>query len=131
MREAVDLLQVDRIDHGNACISDPALVRDLVKRGIPLTVCPLSNLKLKVVPLLEAHPLRAMLDAGLHVTVNSDDPAYFGGYVAENLIRCQDSLGLSQDDIAVLARNSFSAAFIPPAEAARDMGLVETFIAKS
>lgn len=127
VREAVDLLEVDRIDNGNACMDDPALVRELVERKIPLTVCPLSNLRLKVVPSLEAHPLRAMLDAGLRVTVNSDDPSYFGGYVGENLIRCRHSLGLSMEDVATLARNSFSAAFIPPNEAARGISLVDAY----
>ena len=131
VRDAVDLLGVDRIDHGNACMNDPALVRELVERDIPLTVCPLSNLKLNVVPSLEAHPLRAMLDAGLHVTVNSDDPSYFGGYVTENLLRCHHSLGLSMNDIATLARNSFSAAFVSPVEAARGISSVDAFIVKS
>lgn len=127
VREAVDLLRVDRIDHGNACMNDPALVQDLVDRAIPLTVCPLSNVKLKVVSSLESHPLRAMLDAGLRVTVNSDDPAYFGGTVAENLIRCHHSLGLSKDDVATLARNSFSAAFVSREEAARGISLVDAY----
>jgi adenosine deaminase len=127
VREAVDVLKVDRIDHGNASLQDPELVRELVERNIPLTVCPLSNLKLHVVPTLEAHPLRAMLDAGLRVTVNSDDPAYFGGYVSENLLRCQRSLGLSMDDIATLARNSFSGAFVPATEAAQGISLVEAY----
>ena len=128
VREAVDVLKVDRIDHGNTCMHDPALVRELVERKIPLTVCPLSNLRLKVVPSLEAHPLRAMLDAGLHVTVNSDDPSYFGGYVGENLIRCYHNLGLSMDDIATLARNSFSAAFISPSQAAEGISLVDAYL---
>jgi adenosine deaminase len=127
VREAIDVLGVNRIDHGNACLKDPAVVRDLVERAIPLTVCPLSNLMLGVVPSLEAHPLRAMLDAGLHVTVNSDDPAYFGGYVGENFIRCQRSLGLSSKDIATLARNSLSAAFLPSDEATRWISRVDAY----
>ena len=121
------MLKVDRIDHGNACLNDPALVRELVERHIPLTVCPLSNLKLNVSPTLEAHPLRAMLAAGLCVTINSDDPAYFGGYISENLLRCQRSLGLSMEDIATLARNSFSAAFVPAADAAQAVSSVNAY----
>ena len=93
VREAIELLDVDRIDHGNACLDDPALVRELAARAMPLTVCPLSNVRLKVVPSLAAHPLRAMLDAGLCVTLNSDDPAYFGGYVNDNFIQCRHALG--------------------------------------
>jgi len=127
VREAVDVLKVDRIDHGNACLNDPALVRELVERHIPLTVCPLSNLKLNVSPTLEAHPLRAMLAAGLCVTINSDDPAYFGGYISENLLRCQRSLALSTEDIATLARNSFSAAFVPAADAAQGVSSVNAY----
>jgi adenosine deaminase len=127
VREAIDVLNVDRIDHGNACLNDPTVVRDLVERAIPLTVCPLSNLMLNVVPSLEAHPLRAMLDAGLHVTLNSDDPAYFGGYVAENFIRCHRSLGLSLEDIATLARNSLSAAFLPADDAAQWISLIDAY----
>ena len=89
VREALELLHVDRIDHGNACLADPDLVRELAARRIPLTVCPLSNLRLKVVPSLEEHPLKAMMAQGLHVTVNSDDPPYFDGYVTENLLACR------------------------------------------
>jgi adenosine deaminase len=130
VREAVELLDVDRIDHGNACLDDPALVRALVARGTPLTVCPLSNLRLKLVGSLAAHPLRAMLDAGLCVTMNSDDPAYFGGTVNDNFIQCRHALGLSVDEIVTLARNSLNAAFVPPEEAARTMALLNTYIAK-
>src|SRR4051812_11653796 len=86
VREALELLHVDRIDHGNACLADPDLVRELAVRHIPLTVCPLSNLRLGVVKDVARHPLKAMMAAGLHVTVNSDDPPYFGGYVTENLL---------------------------------------------
>src|SRR5262249_42269111 len=113
VREAVDLLQADRIDHGVACMDDPALVRQLAARGTPLTVCPLSNGRLKVPPSLTAHPLRAMLEAGLNVTINSDDPAYFGGYVTDNLAQCRDALALSDAQLALLARNSLTACFLP------------------
>jgi adenine deaminase len=131
VREAVELLDVDRIDHGNACLDDPVLVRELAARAIPLTVCPLSNVRLNVVPSLPAHPLRAMLDAGLCVTINSDDPAYFGGYINDNFIQCRHALGLSADDIVTLARNSLAASFVPPAEAARNIALLDTYVANS
>lgn len=131
VREAVDLLDVDRIDHGNACMDDPALVRDLAARAIPLTVCPLSNLRLKIVPSLAAHPLRAMLDAGLAVSVHSDDPPYFGGYINDNLNESQRSLELSRHQVATLARNGFAAAFIPPDERARGIAAVDAWCARS
>jgi adenosine deaminase len=119
IREALDVLHVSRVDHGNAALADPALVRRLRDERIPLTVCPLSNVRLRVVDSLAAHPLRAMLDAGLLVTVNSDDPAYFGGYAGDNLQRVADALGLRDETLATLARNSFEAAFIEaPARAA-------------
>ena len=127
VREAVELLGVDRIDHGNACLDDPALVRELAARRIPLTVCPLSNLRLRTVALPERHPLKAMMGAGLHVTVNSDDPPYFGGYVSENMVECQRALGLAAEDIAELARNSVTAAFIPPDEAARALARIDAY----
>lgn len=114
--EALDLLGVDRIDHGNRSLEDDALVRRLAKDRIALTVCPLSNLRLQVVKDLRQHPLRRMLDAGLTVTINSDDPAYFGGYVNENFAGVGTALGLSEDELATIARNGFSASFIPAAE---------------
>ncbi|HET7880704.1 MAG TPA: adenosine deaminase [Acetobacteraceae bacterium] len=129
VREAVELLEADRIDHGNACLDDPALVRELAARRIPLTVCPLSNVRLKGVPSLAAHPLRAMLDAGLFVTLNSDDPAYFGGSVNDNFIQCRQVLDLSLDEIAMLARNSLVAAFVPPAQAAAGVALLDAYLA--
>lgn len=128
IRQALDL-GADRIDHGIACLSDPGLVRDLAERKIPLTVCPLSNLRLKVVPSLSQHPLKALMDAGVHVTVNSDDPPYFDGYVSENLIECQHALNLSRDDIVTLARNSFNAAFISPDEAAAAQTRIDAYVA--
>jgi adenosine deaminase len=121
VREAVELLHVQRIDHGNACLDDPGLVRMLAERQVPLTVCPLSNLKLKVVPSIDAHPLRKLMDAGLCVTVNSDDPSFFGGYVNDNYIACQAALGLGRGEVVALARNSFVAAFMPQAQ--RDAAL--------
>lgn len=112
VREAIDLLKVSRIDHGNNSLNDEELVHELVKKQIPLTVCPLSNLKLKVVSDMKNHPLKKMLDAGLLATVNSDDPAYFGGYVNENFFAVAVALNLSKEEITVLAKNSFKASFL-------------------
>ena len=112
VREAVDALGVDRIDHGNRALDDPALTAELARRRLPLTVCPLSNHRLGLVTDLRRHPLRAMLDAGLMVTLNSDDPAYFGGYVNENYQVMQDRLGIDDATLALIARNSFLAAFL-------------------
>jgi adenosine deaminase len=128
VREAVELLEVDRIDHGNSCLDDPDLVQEIVKRKLALTVCPLSNLRLKGVPSLEQHPLRKLLDAGLRVTVNSDDPSYFNGYVSENLIECQRALRLSNDDIVRVVRNGFEAAFITEEQRHRFLTAVDTYV---
>ncbi|MEJ0017703.1 MAG: adenosine deaminase [Acetobacteraceae bacterium] len=130
VREAVEVLDVDRIDHGNSCLDDPALVRELAARGTPLTVCPLSNLRLKGVASLAVHPLRAMLDAGLCVTLNSDDPAYFGGTVNDNFTACRQALDLSADEIVLLARNSLAAAFLPPAEIAALVARLDAYLAQ-
>src|SRR5262249_47235882 len=111
VREALDLLHVSRIDHGNRALEDAALTQRLAREQVPLTVCPLSNLRLCVVPDLAAHPLRRMLAAGLMATVNSDDPAYFGGYVTDNFLAAQRALGLTRDELATLAGNGFRAAF--------------------
>ena len=110
--EAIDLLNVMRIDHGVRSIEDEKLVDELVKRQIPLTVCPLSNLKLKVVTDLKYHPLKKMLDKNLMVTINSDDPSYFGGYVNQNYLEVAEALNLTKDDILVLAKNSFTSSFL-------------------
>ncbi len=104
--EALDVLGVDRIDHGNRAMEDPALVNRIERDGIALTVCPLSNLKLCVVDELRNHPLKRMLDAGLVATVNSDDPAYFGGYINDNFVAVADALNLSETDLRELATNS-------------------------
>jgi adenosine deaminase len=116
--QALDLLHVRRIDHGNRALEDPALVRRLAESRIPLTVCPLSNLKLGVVDDLRHHPLREMMERGLVVTVNSDDPAYFGGYVNENYTAVQQALGLTEEHLYALARSSFEASFLEPHEIA-------------
>lgn len=117
--EALDLLKAERIDHGVRCVEDQALVERLVREQIPLTVCPLSNVKLRVFPDLRQHNLGRLLAAGLCVTVNSDDPAYFGGYINDNLIAAQQALNLSRDELYRLARNSFAASFIDEADKRR------------
>ncbi len=129
VREALDLLRVARIDHGNRALEDPALVARLAREGVPLTLCPLSNLKLKVVEELSAHPLKEMLAKGLRVTVNSDDPAYFGGYVNENYRAVQKALGLTDEDLGQIARNSFEAAFLGQAEKQALIARLDDFLA--
>ena len=110
--EALDLLKVKRIDHGVQCFHDEKLVVKLRNDQIPLTVCPLSNVKLCVFVKLEDHNLKRLLDKGLMVTVNSDDPAYFGGYINKNLIECQKALNLSMEDVKKLVVNSFKSSFL-------------------
>ncbi len=110
--EVLDILHVDRIDHGNHSLDDEKLVERLVREQIALTVCPLSNLKLRVVKDIQQHPLKIMLDKGLFVTVNSDDPAYFGGYVNDNYLAVAEALDLTKEDIYKLAKNSFLASNI-------------------
>ena len=112
IHEALNLLKVRRIDHGVRCLEDPALVERLVNEQVPLTVCPLSNVKLRVFDTLEQHNLAKLLDAGLCVTVNSDDPAYFGGYIGENFLQTQQALGLDASQLRTLARNAFTASFL-------------------
>jgi len=114
--EALDLLGVGRIDHGNRSLDDAALVGRLARERIALTVCPLSNLRLKVVADLAHHPLRRMLDKGLIATVNSDDPAYFGGYVNENYRAVSTALHLTRDEIAAIVRNGIQASLLTTAE---------------
>jgi adenosine deaminase len=114
--QALDLLKVSRIDHGVRCMEDPMLVRRLAAAQVPLTVCPLSNVKLGVFPTLAQHNLKKLLDLGLCVTLNSDDPAYLGGYIAENFQAAHATLNLSLGDIHRLARNSFQASFLSPGE---------------
>ena len=113
IREALDLLKVRRIDHGVRCLEDPALVDRLVSEAVPLTVCPLSNVKLRVFDNLRDHNLKRMLERGLRVTINSDDPSYFGGYILENWVETQKALGLSRDDVVRIARHSYDATFLP------------------
>ena len=116
--EALDLLKVSRIDHGVRAEEDAALMQRLIREKMPLTVCPLSNLKLKVVGNLSEHNLRRMLQNGVLVTVNSDDPAYFGGYVNQNFIELAAALDLTENDIRTLCKNSFAASFLSSEEKA-------------
>lgn len=111
--EALDILKIDRLDHGNRSLEDDALCDRLAAEQMALTVCPLSNLKLAGVDDMRDHPIRRMLERGLKATINSDDPAYFGGYINENYQAITDSLNLTRDDILVLARNGFEASFCP------------------
>jgi adenosine deaminase len=112
--EAIDVLGVERVDHGVRCIEDEALVRRLAADGTPLTMCPISNVRLQVVPDLADHPLPRLLDAGVRVTVNSDDPAYFGGYVADNYLALAEACALSEAEVKVLAQLSLDASFDQP-----------------
>ncbi|MFE9306485.1 adenosine deaminase [Streptomyces sp. NPDC088353] len=123
--QALDVLGVERVDHGLRCMEDPELVARLVRDRIPLTLCPLSNVRLRAVGTLADHPLPAMLDAGLLCTVNSDDPAYFGGYVGDNFDAVHDTLGLGEDRLRELARNSFLASFLEHDEELRRRYLAE------
>ena len=118
------MLPVDRIDHGVTAWQDEALMERLALEQMPLTVCPLSNVRLKGFPSLEAHPLKKMLDRGLQVSVHSDDPPYFGGYVNENLLGCWQALNLSVEDIGALARNSFLASFATSEETRQNVDAV-------
>jgi adenosine deaminase len=125
--EALDLLRVQRIDHGVRCEEDPALMQRLARERVPLTVCPLSNIRLKVFDRIESHNLKRLLDAGLCVTVNSDDPAYFGGYVLENYQAVQQGLDLSAQQVRMLARNSFEASFLATEQRQRWMTAVDQY----
>ena len=127
--EALDLLEVDRIDHGNRALEDDALTERLAREGMTLTVCPLSNLKLCVVNDLAAHPLKRMLDLGLRATINSDDPAYFGGYLGQNWIETAQALDLSRDELITLAKNSFTGSFLAPDEIARHLAEIDAYAA--
>jgi adenine deaminase len=116
IREALDLLHVERIDHGVRCDEDPALVAELAQKRIPLTVCPLSNLKLRVVKALEQHNFAKLLRAGVHVTINSDDPAYFGGYIGENYRATAAALDLTPHELVRITEHAVNASFLPSDE---------------
>ena len=128
--EALDLLNVERIDHGNTSIQDPELLQRLATEQIPLTVCPLSNTKLCVVDDMKNHPLPQMLEAGLKVTINSDDPAYFGGYLNENFEAISPIINDDKETLAQLARNSFDSAFISASEKSRLIAEVDNYLFK-
>lgn len=128
--EALDLLKVDRVDHGNRCLEDATLVERLVSEQMPLTLCPLSNLELKVVPDLTDHPIKKMMDKALLVTVNSDDPAYFGGYMNANYMAIATALQLSQDDIVKLVKNSFKASWLTDTEKANHFANIDSYSQK-
>jgi adenosine deaminase len=125
--EALDLLHVDRLDHGNRSLEDPALVTRLAREAMTLTVCPLSNLKLCVVDDVALHPIPTMLAKGLRATINSDDPAYFGGYIADNY-RAIAPL-VTRDQLVTLARNSFLGSFLPDAAVTRHLEAIDAFVA--
>jgi adenosine deaminase len=125
--EALDLLKVRRIDHGVRCEESPELMDRLVRERIPLTVCPLSNVKLRVFDRIESHNLKRLLERGVCVTVNSDDPAYFGGYLLENFLALERGLGLTQTQLTSLARNSFEAAFLEPHVKRRWLAAIDAY----
>lgn len=127
IRTALDLLKVERIDHGVRCLEDAELTARLARDRVPLTVCPLSNIKLRVFDKVADHNLLKLLDAGLVVTVNSDDPAYFGGYVNDNFLQMFEALPLGREHAYQMARNSFSAAFLDAAEKQKYLDEVDAF----
>jgi adenosine deaminase len=127
--EALDVLNVDRIDHGNRALEDARLVKRLAAEQMTLTVCPLSNLKLCVVDAMTAHPLKAMLARGLKATINSDDPAYFGGYLNANWLAAARGVGLTRDELVTLARNSFTGSFLTRAEQAPHLAAIDAYAA--
>jgi adenosine deaminase len=129
IESALDVLNVERIDHGVRCLDDPALVQRLVREQMALTVCPLSNIKLRVFDVMGEHNLRRLLDAGLVATVNSDDPAYFGGYVNDNYLAAFEALPLDASHARQLARNSFAAAFLEPEQKRAYLAEVDQFFA--
>ncbi len=129
--EALDLLRVDRVDHGNRSLEDDALVARLAGEGMTLTVCPLSNLKLRVVKDMADHPMRRMLDLGLRATINSDDPAYFDGYLLDNYVATAEAIGLNREHLATLARNSLLGSFLADAEKAEALARLDAYVAAS
>ncbi len=126
--EALDLLKIKRIDHGNNCLSDDKLVKEIIKRDIALTVCPLSNTALQVVKDLKDHPLKKMMKLGLKVTINSDDPAYFGGQVNHNYTEIQKALNLSKEDLVTLVKNSFNYSLLTVKRKAEYIKLIDEFL---
>ncbi len=129
--QALDLLKVSRIDHGVRCVEDTRLVERLAAEQTPLTICPLSNVKLRVFDSIEQHNLKELLGLGLCATVNSDDPAYFGGYMTENFLAVQQALALDRDELQRLVRNSFEAAFLDQAERQRFIQELDSYVANT
>jgi adenosine deaminase len=129
--EALDVLEIDRLDHGNRSLEDEALTERLAREQMTLTVCPLSNLKLCVVPDMASHPIDAMLRAGLRATINSDDPAYFGGYVNDNYRAVAAGRDLTRDDLATLARNSFLGSFLGEQEKEAHLARLDAYLASA
>jgi adenine deaminase len=129
--QALDVLRVRRIDHGVRCMEDDRLVERLVAAQVPLTVCPLSNVKLRVFRELREHGVRRMLERGLCVSINSDDPAYFGGYIGDNYVATARALNLTWDQMTQVARNSFRASFLDEASRRRHLDAVDAFAATS
>jgi len=125
IREALEKLQAVRIDHGVRCVEDPDLVRELAKKRIPLTTCPLSNVRLCVYEKMSDHPLKKLLDAGVNATANSDDPPFFGGYLLDNWLSCLRALSLEKHHLVQLAKNSFEGSFLPEKEKAKWMETVD------
>jgi adenosine deaminase len=125
--QALEKLQVSRIDHGVRCLEDPRLVEELRGRQVPLTVCPISNVKLRIFDTMEGHNIRELMNAGLCVTVNSDDPAYFGGYITDNFLAVQQALCLDRTHIYKLVKNSFQACFLPQKDKGRLLQELEAF----
>jgi adenosine deaminase len=129
--EALDVLEVERIDHGVRCEEDPALLERIVAEGVPLTVCPLSNVRLRVFDRMEDHNLGRLLARGARVTLNSDDPAYFGGYLSQNYLAAARALHLDRADLGRLARHGFEAAFLEPAVRARYLAELDAYLTKA
>jgi len=129
--EALDVLAVDRLDHGNRSLEDPLLTTRLARSGMTLTVCPLSNHKLCVIDDLAQHPIDRMLAHGLRATINSDDPAYFGGYVADNYVAVAEAKGLSREQLALLARNSFLGSFLPDSEVSSHVARLDAYVSSA
>ena len=126
--QALDVLDVRRIDHGVRCTEDDRLVERLVAEQMPLTVCPFSNVKLRVFPELQQHNFGTLLDRGLLVTINSDDPAYFGGYIADNYVGTAAALGLTAEQMIQVARNSFISSFLSDAEQQQHLDAIDAFM---
>jgi adenosine deaminase len=126
----LDLLRAERIDHGVRALEDPRLVDRLARERVALTVCPLSNVRLRVVDSLQDHPFGALLRAGLKATINSDDPAYFGGYIGDNYVETQRALALSRGEMVQVARNSLEAAFVTDEERRALVEDLEVYVAR-